>query len=543
MPGFDRFGDKEMKRFTAAVLSFAVLGLVMLGVASVADAQTRNERQVRDLVRSLNSQVDDFKYGLEYEIKNNSAGRVNTADVNRSLRNLQEKVTKFDDNFVAKRENRDDVNEIVDAAKDVEGSLRTITLNRRLQTDWDDLKKTISDLAANYGVTPDWAGRISNASRGTSIDPISTRTSTGLTGTYSLDTERSESIADILSGSGVQDADKQDLESKLEAPEQIALDVRGNQVTLATSKAQPVTVTADGREKVERSNGRTVRLKATLRGQTFTVSSLGGETDYTITFTSEDNSQTLKVTRRITTDYLKETIFAESVYSKTDSIAQLGIDSGGQPAADYSSNDPGDNRTANLPNPTMGQGRTGEFVVPNGTVITAILDNLIDTKVSQNNDRFKLTVQSPSEFRGATIEGYISGVGRSGRVSGSSNITFNFESITLRNGQRYDFAGSLQGIKDQYGKVVKVDNEGTAKGDSQTKETAKRGGIGAGAGAIIGAIAGGLKGAAIGAIIGGGAGAGSVIATGRDDVKLNQGSTLTIQSSSPIRGDQPASEN
>lgn len=533
-----------MKLFRSAVLSFGVLSLIFLGMAANSNAQARNERQVRDLIRSLNSQVDDFKYGLEYDLKNNTAGRVNTADVTRSLRELQDRVSAFDDNFVAKRENRDDVNEIVDAAKDVEGSLRTLTLNRRLENDWTDLKKTISDLAANYGVTPEWNGRISNASRRTSIDPIPARSSTGLSGTYSLDTARSESVTDILSSSGVQDANKQDLESKLDAPEQIALDIHGNQVTLATSKASPVTVIADGREKVERANGRTVRLKATLRGQTLTVSSLGGETDFTITFASLDNGQTLKVTRRITTDYLNETIFAESVYTKTDALAQLGIDAGGQPAADYSSNDPDDNRTGNLPNPSMGQGRTGDFVVPNGTVVTAILENLVDTKVSQNNDRFKLTVQAPAEFRGATIEGYISGVGRSGRVSGSSNITFNFESITLRNGQRYDFAGTLQGIKDQYGKIVKVDTEGTAKGDSQTRETAKRGGIGAGAGAIIGAIAGGLKGAAIGAIIGGGAGAGSVIATGRDDVKLGQGSVMTIQSSSPIRGnDQPDSEN
>jgi hypothetical protein len=147
------------------------------------------------------------------------------------------------------------------------------------------------------------------------------------------------------------------------------------------------------------------------------------------------------------------------------------------------------------------------------------------------------------EFRGAMIEGYISGVGRSGRVSGSSNITFNFQSITLRDGQRYDFAGTLQGVKDQYGKAVKVDAEGTVRGDSQTNETAKRGGLGAGAGAIIGAITGGLKGAAIGAVIGGGAGAGSVIATGREDIRLLQGTTLTIQSSSPIRGQDRNSEN
>ena len=150
-----------------------------------------------------------------------------------------------------------------------------------------------------------------------------------------------------------------------------------------------------------------------------------------------------------------------------------------------------------------------------------------------------MTVQSPVEFRGAVIEGYISGVGRSGKVTGQSNVTFNFEKITLRNGQTYDFAGYLQSIKDQYGKPVRVDNEGTAKGDSQTRETAKRGGIGAGLGAIIGAIAGGGKGAAIGAVIGGGAGAGSVVVQGKDDIRLMPGSTITVQSSSPIRQNQP----
>jgi hypothetical protein len=62
-----------------------------------------------------------------------------------------------------------------------------------------------------------------------------------------------------------------------------------------------------------------------------------------------------------------------------------------------------------------------------------------------------------------------------------------------------------------------------------------RGGVGAGVGAVIGAIAGGAKGAALGAIIGGGAGAGSVVAQGRDDLRLQKGSTVTIQASSPLR--------
>ena len=64
---------------------------------------------------------------------------------------------------------------------------------------------------------------------------------------------------------------------------------------------------------------------------------------------------------------------------------------------------------------------------------------------------------------------------------------------------------------------------------------ARIGAIGAGAGALIGALLGGAKGAVIGAIIGGGGGAGSVVVTGKKDIELTQGSSLTIQSSSPIR--------
>ena len=308
---------------------------------------------------------------------------------------------------------------------------------------------------------------------------------------------------------------------------------------MASSIASPVTFVADGSEKTETdASGRTVRLRASLKGQELTISSLGGESDYTVIFTPADSGRSLRVTRRITTEYLTQTVFADSIYQKTDAVAGLGIDNGGQNSSGgWSSND------RNQPNgnsPTIISPRTGEYVVPNGTIITGLLDGSIDTKVSQNNDRFRMTVQTPDEYRGAVIEGYLTGVGRSGRVSGSSNVTFNFEKITMRDGKSYDFSGFLQNIKDQNGKSVKIDNEGTARGGSQTRETAKRGGIGAGLGAIIGAIAGGGTGAAVGAIIGGSVGAGSVIVQGRGDFQLLKGSMLTVQASSPIKDDQPS---
>lgn len=369
--------------------------------------------------------------------------------------------------------------------------------------------------------------------------------STGLTGTYQLDTARSENVSEIaarasINNSGAQSVEeaRQDLVDKLEAPDQLALDIRGNQITLGSTLSKQISFTADGRDRTETlPDGGTLRFRTTLRGQELTISSLGGDNDYTVTFTPIENGRSLRVTRRVTTEYLSQTVFAESIYNKTDSVARMDIFNGSDnfpTTGSNTSNYPNNYPTANYP-PTATTGRTGQFIVPSGTILTGVLENLVSTKVSRNNDRFRMTVTAPNQYRGAVVEGYLSGINRSGKVSGRSQLTFNFETIRLTNGATYDFAGFLQSVTDARGETVRIDTEGTARGGDQTKETVKRGGIGALAGAIIGAIAGGGKGAAIGAIIGGGAGAGSVYVQGKDDLELQAGSSITVQSSSPVR--------
>lgn len=548
MPRHLYSGDMIMKRLFNHLSLVAVVGLLGLGMVFETSAQRPNSREVRDLVRSLNAKVEDLGYNLTDQMRSSSQSRQRIEDAQTGVENLQNAVKTFEDNLGQRRENRNDIQDIVSAAQSLNSMVIGTGQNRVIENGWNDVRNLIDRLAGNYGVTPNWSDRGYNSNRRNDFPDdndddypsVSNTSNFGLTGTYDIDASRSESTADAMSGIQVSGAQRQDLQAKLEAPQQLAISVRGNLVTLGSSKGSPIAFTADGREKTELVDGRTVRVKATLRGEELTVSSLGGETDYTVTFASEDNGRTLKVTRRITTDYLNETVFADSVYTKSDAVARLGVESIDGPDNDnYSSNDPTDrsrNRTGTVnQNPTLSQPRIGRFIVVNGTVITGVLENEINTKVSQNNDRFKMTVQEPMEYRGAIVEGYVSGVGRSGQVSGRSNVTFNFERITLRDGKVYDFSGNVQTIKDTNGKEVRVDNEGTARGGSQTNETAKRGGIGAGLGALIGAIAGGGKGAVIGAIIGGGAGAGSVAIMGRDDVRLMPGSTISVLSSSPIR--------
>ncbi|MBS1797647.1 MAG: hypothetical protein JSS81_27745 [Acidobacteria bacterium] len=548
-----------MSRFKSVLALYVAIGLSLCGLAAPAAAQKmRNEKDVANIVRSLNSKIDDFRYSLKYGLKNSSIDEQDADALENNLATVDGKMRDFENNFNQRRENADDVTDLLSAAKGINDFLSGNRVNNTVEKDWSDIRTLLDRLASNYNVSWNWTNGTYNTRSYPTSSNQSNRVPTGstkeLTGTYQLDPSKSENTNEIVDSSGAQtDDQRRDLEDKLEAADQLAIEIRGSQVTLASSKTAPATFLADGRTRSENDNGRAVRVRAELRGSELTVSSVGGSTDFTMVFTPVDGGRALKVTRRITTDYLSQTVFAESYYTKTDSFARLDINknpnsttssnyptnpSDNNSSSDdnngsYSSNDPNDNGNTNYPTTT--NARTGEFIVPNGTIVSGILENDLTTKISQNNDRFRLTVQSPNEYRGAVIEGYVSNVNRSGKVTGSSKLTFNFEKITLRDGRTYEFAGYLQGITDTNGKVVKIDSEGTAKGDSQTKETVKRGGIGAGAGAIIGAILGGAKGAAIGAAIGGGAGAGSVIVQGKDDLDLKKGSTITVQATSPNR--------
>ena len=469
-----------MNRFKKTFSLSLVVMSMLLGIAGLADAQRRNDRDIRDSLRSLNSKIDDFEQNARYQMQSSSSNNGQIADLSDNVRALRDRVQQFQDNFDRRRENRDDVNEIVDAARRINEFLGTNPQNRRVEDDWTGVKRQIERLGANYGVTPNW--NTANDDEDAvwvkdQRDPIQKNTSNtlsvGLSGTYDLDSARSENIDDIVADKSLGTEQRDDLKDKLEAPGQIAIDIRGTQVTLATSNASPVTFTADGRDKTEQSSsGKTIRVRATLSGEKLIVSSLGGDTDYTITFTSLSKGKAMKVSRRITTDYLNQTVIAESVYNKTDSVAQLGIHPGGNnsdPNGGYSDNDQQGN-VSNGGAPSIVTSRPGNFYVPNGVVLTGNLENEINTKVSQNKDRFRLTVQSPLDYRGAVIEGYISGVGRSGKVSGQSNVTFNFERITLRNVQTYDFAGNLQNIKDANGKTVKIDNDAPPKATAKPKK-------------------------------------------------------------------------
>jgi hypothetical protein len=144
-----------------------------------------------------------------------------------------------------------------------------------------------------------------------------------------------------------------------------------------------------------------------------------------------------------------------------------------------------------------------------------------------------MTVRQPGQYEDAVIEGTVSGVDPGGRLRGRFEMSLTFDTIRLRNGQTYRFAGILESVRTLNGDAIKVDNEGSSQGANQTTQTIQRAGVATTVGAIIGAVAGGGKGAAIGGITGAAGGAGSVFIQGKDNLELPMGTELTIRSIGP----------
>lgn len=399
---------------------------------------------------------------------------------------------------------------------------------------------------------------------------------TRLTGLYRLDFSRSddpraaaERATNFLSPEE-QERVVESLTARLTSPDQIAIERRGQNISIGSTRAPRVNFEADGRMRVEQAeDGHQVTTRAALYGDQLMISSGGSrDDDFSVNFDSIDNGTRLRVTRRIRDERIAQPVVVQSTYNKISGVARFNIY--GEPeAARTATNNTARNTPRNsLPDqrrtgptqqpraqqsPPMQQPRRSAppvirdresqaqpppapaydgFMIGANTQFIATLDNNLSTSNSREGDRFTLTVREPSAFAGATIEGTVSRLARGGRVSGRSEIVLNFERIRLRDGRTADFAAVIESVRPVGGEEARVDNEGGAsvqENDSQTSRTTERAAIGAAVGAIIGAISGGGRGAAIGAIIGAGAGAGSVYAQGRDDLELGSGTELVLR--------------
>jgi len=393
--------------------------------------------------------------------------------------------------------------------------MRDNPLTDRARSDWSALRANLNVLANAYDVAPSW---INNSSSQTGY-----KNTNRLTGTFRLDSSRSDNPRDKArrATQNVRPYERQvvteQILARLESPEMLMVERRGTTMTIASSLAPQSTFEADGRERQEQlPNSRSTRVTATLRGEQLVVSTNGyKEDDFNVTFDATENDNSLRVRRQIYSDRLTQPVVVDSVYNRTADVAEWNV---------YN-----DSRSV--------EGRTratgGELIVQDGETLVAVLNNHLTTKQTKPGERFSMTVRQPGQYEDAVIEGTVSGVDQGGRVRGRSEMSLTFDTIRLRNGQTYRFAGILESVRTLNGDAIKVDNEGSAQGAKQTTQTSQRAGVATTVGAIIGAIAAGGKEAVIGGITGIAGRASSIFIQGEDNLELLTGTELTIRSSGP----------
>lgn len=479
-----------------------------------------SDLQMRQLARRINNRTASFSRSFRLALnRSNINGTAEEDEASRHLIALEEATSQLNSRVSSRQFTQTEARNVLEHAGYLNSLLTNHQFDANAERDWTLLKEDLNQLASAYDIAWNW--NTTPVQGGGTVYGQDAQ----LTGTFRLDTSRSTDPRVTAENAtrnlpvGQRQRVYDNLIARLEAPDTLALERRGSSVTIASSRAPQINFVADGSEHVETNpNGRTARVRASFEGDQLTVSRTGDrEQDFTVTFDPIDNGRRLIVTRRLYSPQLNQPISVQSYYDRTADVAQLDV---------YSS-------SPNYSNTPNGSTASGDFVIPNGTQLVAVLNSNLSTETARDNERFTMTVRSPGQYDGATIEGYVTNVRRSGRVTGRSEMTLNFDTIRLRDGRSYRFAGIVEAVRTPGNETVRVDNEGAVREDDQTNKTVQRAAIGTALGAIIGAIASGGKGAAIGAVLGAGAGAGSVYVQGREDLNLTTGTEVTIRASGP----------
>ena len=479
--------------------------------------------QMRQLIDRLNVRSATFSRNLRNDLnRGNYNDRTSVDEVRRQLSDFETALTQLRNRVNSRQSSSSDARNVLDRAAFLNNYITNRRLSYQTTNSWTPVRTDLEQLASAFNIAWNWSTYPGGNTGGNTGGGYGNRRD--LTGTFQLNSSRGDDVRTAVDNAtrNLSLAERQrvydSLLRRLDPPQMIAIERRGNSITIASTRAPQINFVADGREQVETSNGgRTVRVRSSLSGDVLTITRTGERAnDFTVTFDPSSDGRELLVTRTLYSDRISQPVIVRTYYDRTSDVAQLNI---------YDTNREG--VAVGEPNPT------GTFIVPNGTEIVAVLNNDLSTQNAREGERFTMTVRSPGQYDGATLEGTVSSINRGGRISGRSEMTLDFDTIRMRDGRSYRFAGILETVRMPSGDVVQVDNEGAVRESDQTNKTVTRTAIGTAVGAIIGAIAGGGKGAAIGAVIGAGAGAGSVYVQGRNDVDLTAGTELTVRATGP----------
>ena len=211
------------------------------------------------------------------------------------------------------------------------------------------------------------------------LNPNVCNKTSALNGVYRIDTESSDKLYSVIEEAtgkvpfGEQQQFFIDLAVRLTPPDLLAIECRGNRVSLGSSRAARVEFPADGvTRRVRAADNQIISSRISLsRGNLIFNSSGRSDGNLSFTFTPIENGKRLRVTRRISAEELTNPIVIETVYNKIADVARWDIYGEPQPKEQLAENDASDISP-------VGRGvRNGRFSDSEVNVIRESLDQWI----------------------------------------------------------------------------------------------------------------------------------------------------------------------
>lgn len=151
-----------------------------------------------------------------------------------------------------------------------------------------------------------------------------------LTGVYRIDVAASDKLYSVVAGasSNVPFRDQQrffiDLAVRFTPPDLLAIEQRGRQISLGSSRAAKMTFLADGVTRTNRAaDGHVVRVRFGIEQNKLVFTSSGKtEDNFSIEFESIDDGRRLRVVRRIEAEGLDQPLTITSIYNKVSPVAR-----------------------------------------------------------------------------------------------------------------------------------------------------------------------------------------------------------------------------
>src|SRR6185369_3090211 len=374
--------------------------------------------QMRQLIDRLNVRSATFSRNLRQDLTR-SSNRYPLDEVRRQLSDFETALVQLRNRVNSRQSGSSDARNVLDRAAYLNNFIADNQLSYQTENNWSSLRTDLDQLAGAYSIAWNWSNLPGGDNQGGNFPGGSRR---DLNGTFRLDASRGDDVRTAVDNAtrNLSLAERQrvydSLLRRFDSPQMIAIDRRGTSVTIASTRAPQINFVADGREQVEQTpQGRSIRVRANFAGDALTIARMGERAnDFTVTFDPSSDGRELLVTRTLYSDRVTQPVTVRTYYDRTSDVAQLNI---------YDTN-----REGTSP---VGDVATGSFIIPNGTALVAVLNNDLSTQNVREGERFTMTVRSPGEYDGATVEGSVVSINRGGRITGRSEMTLDFDTIRM----------------------------------------------------------------------------------------------------------------